>query len=373
MTVHLTPTTLARPALHGARRVLAVAALAAIALSGAIIGIPTAAHAEDTVGVSGRPAGADGNADTRTRFSYSADPGQQVADQYLVRNAGTTVQAFTILATDAFNDDAGEFALLDTAEEPVDIGSWVQFENGTSRLQFELQPAESRVVPFTVKIPADATPGDHAGGIVASVVTPGQQVNVDRRLGTRLYARVSGDVQPGLSIAGLSASYEGDWWNPFTGAVRVHYTVENTGNIALASNITVGSRTWFGIPVGGLQGDGIPELLPGNTRTFETDLPGIASWGFLSPHVTLNPFVEGEDAAKRLAVPTTVRDTILVALPWSLLIALALVAGFIVFRNWRRKVHAKRAAEWITYTEEQAKLQAEAERDVVGAGAGAEK
>ena len=101
-----------------------------------------------------------------------------------------------MLSTDAFNDDAGEFALLETSVAPVDIGAWVTFENGANRLQFDLAPGESRLVPFTVSIPAEATPGDHAGGIAASVQSPSGQVTLDRRLGTRMYLRVSGESKP---------------------------------------------------------------------------------------------------------------------------------------------------------------------------------
>ncbi len=347
--------------------------IAAVALSAAIVAAPQPAAADDTIGISGVPAGADGNPDGRTRFSYSADPGQSIADNYLVRNTGTTVQSYTVLSTDAFNDEAGEFALLETDVPAADIGNWVTFENGTNRLQFDLAPGQSRVVPFTVVIPAEATPGDHAGGIAASVKTPSGQMTLDRRLGTRMYLRVSGDIQAGLSIAGLRASYVGDWWNPFAGAMRVHYTVENTGNIALASNITVSGSTWFGIPIGGSQGDGIPELLPGGTRTYETDVPGIPSLGYLNANVTLNPFVEGDDETKRMPVAATSRDTMLIALPWMLLILLGLIGAFILFRRWRRTVDAKRAAEWIEYTEAEARRKAEAEREVVGAGVGADR
>jgi hypothetical protein len=372
VTVTVKSDSLVRRAAQAARRASVVAVIAALSFTGIAVSAAAPAAADDTIGISGQPAGSDGNADGRTRFSYSVEPGQQVADQYLVRNAGTTAQTFTVLGTDAFNDDAGEFALLETSVAPVDMGAWVQFENSTNRVQFDLAPGESRLVRFTVTIPADATPGDHAGGIAASVQSPSGQVVLDRRLGTRMYVRVAGDIQAGLSIAGLSASYIGDWWNPFTGAVRVHYTVENTGNVALASNVTVGASTWFGIPTGGEQGDGIPELLPGGTRTYETDLPGIASWIYLNAHVTLNPFVEGDDQSKQLPVPATSRDTVLFALPWSILIVIALVALFFVYRGWRRKVDAQRAAAWMAYTEAEARRKVEAERDVVGAGAGGE-
>ena len=82
---------------------------AGLALAGAALTVPTAAHAaDDTIGISAAPAGPDGSADGRTRFSYAADPGQKISDQYVVRNTGTTVQTFTVLSTDAFNDEAGE-------------------------------------------------------------------------------------------------------------------------------------------------------------------------------------------------------------------------------------------------------------------------
>lgn len=362
MTAVIIPVPPARRVVRGIRRALVVALLGCVTLVAVIVGDPSAAHAEDTIGISGQPAGADGTPDGRTRFSYSADPGQQIADHYLVRNAGTVTQSFTVLATDAFNDEDGSFGLLETGAEATDAGAWVHFENGANRLQFDLAPGESRLVPFTVDVPAQAGPGDHAGGILASVVTPGEQVNIDRRLGTRLYLRVSGDIQAALTISSVDSQYVGDWWNPFTGAVRVLYTIQNTGNIALASNVTLGVRTWFSAPASAKQGDGKPELLPGFTRTFETEVPAVAAWGYLNPWVTLNPFVEGDDASKRMAVSAISRDTVLIAPPWPLVILIVLVILYSVFARWRRRADATRAAAWIAHTEEEARRRIEAER-----------
>ncbi len=326
------------------------------------VGFAAPAHAEDKIGVSARPASADGNPDGRTRFSYKVDPGQRTDDHLLVANTGTTEQNFTIVGTDAFNGEEGEFALLPTDEEPKAIGQWVRFENGANRIEFTLSPGQSRLLPFSLELPAEATPGDHVGGLIASVVTPGDQVTVDRRVGTRIYARVSGQMQPGLTISGIESSYVGDWWNPFAGAVRVNYTVKNSGNIALASNVSLGVRTWFGAAASADKGEGIPELLPGFTRTVETEIPAVAAWGYLNPWVTLKPFVDDSDSSKRLPVAETSRDSVLIALPWVLGILIALVALVFVFRRWRRTVDAKRAAAWIEHTENEARRKIEAER-----------
>lgn len=350
---------------------LIVAALIALLVFAPLL-TPSSASAEEKVGISARPADAAGNPDTRTSFRYAVDPGQRVDDFFLVTNTGTADQAFTVVGTDAFNDDEGEFALLATAEEPVGIGSWVRFENGANRIEFVLSPGQSRLLPFALELPADATPGDHVGGLVASVVTPGAEVNLDRRVASRIYARVSGDLQPRLALSSIEASYGGgEWWNPFSGTVTVHYTVSNTGNIALAGNASGAVGTWFGIPVASASGGTITEVLPGNSATYEVAIPGIGQLGYLLAQVKLNPFVDSQDAAAQMPAPPTSRDTMVVAVPWILLITLALVAGFFVFRSWRRKADARRAAEWIAYTEAEAKRKAESE--LVGAGAGAER
>ncbi|MDR7182984.1 dihydroorotate dehydrogenase (fumarate) [Microbacterium trichothecenolyticum] len=359
------------PRALGTLRVAVTAMAALIVLAPLLASSPASAAEEEKVGISARPADASGTPDARTSFRYTADPGQRVDDFFLVTNTGTADQSFTVVSTDAFNDGEGEFALLATAEQPVDIGNWVQFENGANRIEFVLSAGQSRLLPFTLQLPADATPGDHVGGLVASVVTPGAEVNLDRRVASRVYTRVSGDLQPRLAVSSIEAAYGGDWWNPFSGAVTFHYTVSNTGNIALAGNATGAVGTWFGIPVATASGGTIKEVLPGNSATYEVGIPGVGQLGYLLAQVKLTPFVDSGDAAAQMPAPPTSRDTIVIALPWLLLIAIVLVAGFFVFRSWRRKVDAQRAAEWIAYTEAEAKLKAE--REVVGAGAGAER
>ncbi|WP_202106988.1 hypothetical protein [Agromyces seonyuensis] len=324
----------------------------------------TAADDDNTVGVATRPAGADGLPDSRTRFSYTGDPGQSVTDQVLVGNTGSERQEFTVYATDGFNAADGAFSLLETAETPTSIGTWVTFADGGDRVTFSLEPDEVRLLTFTLAFPADATPGDHIGGLVASVVEQGTQVSLDRRVATSIYARVSGELQPSVTVTSMDAAHHGDWWNPFAGSVTVRYSVTNAGNVALAANLTLGVRTWFGIAAASDQGATVPVLLPGNSATYEYEVEGVGQWLYLNPYVRLNPFVDSSDAeAQLLPVALTHRDTVTWAVPWSLLILLALVALALLFVRWRRRQDAARAQAWMEYTEQEATRKAEAQRD----------
>lgn len=318
-----------------------------------------------TVGVALRPAGADGQPDDRSRFEYAADPGQSVTDQVYVGNTGTERQDFTVYATDAFNATDGGFSLLATEETPTGIGTWVHFDDGSNRLTFSLEPDEVRLVTFTLEFPADASPGDHVGGIVASVLQEGAQVSVDRRVATGIFARVSGELQPSLTISSVDATYAGDWWNPFAGSVKVLYSVNNTGNVALAGNVTGDVSTWFGIPAGAPQGGGFPVLLPGSSATYELDLPGVGQWGYLNPVIDLQPFVDSSTSEFQLSINPVRRDTVTFAVPWSLLILVGVGVATWLLLRWRRRVDERRAEEWMAYTEAQAAAARESEKDAV--------
>lgn len=357
----LNPTLSARP-----RRGVFAAAIALIAAAVLATSVltPTSAQAaegDEATGVSLRPAEASGAFDGRTNFRYKADPGQTVQDYAAVVNTGTEPNEFTLIATDAFNDEKGDFALLPTDDEPKLLGRWITFENGANRMKVTLQPGEGRLVPFTLALPADATPGDHVGGIVASVLTAGGQVQLDRRVAIRLYARVSGDLQPALTITSLSAAHTGDWWNPASGAVTVKYTIHNPGNVALAANVEGGVNTWFGVNLATQTSSAIKEILPGNSASYEFELPGIGQWVYLNAYLHVVPFVDNTDVSTYVPAAPSDRDTVLFALPWTVLIALLIAAGVVALIVRRRRAENARALEWVELTEQRARDAALAE------------
>lgn len=340
----------------------------AVALSALIASAP--ARAEDAapveeIGISAQPVADDGP--IRTRFDYTIGPGQSLEDAYTVTNRSTGPQTFTVYATDAFNTDEGAFGLLETGVAPTDAGAWVSF-SGASSVQLTLQPDESTTIPFTVRAPDDATPGDHAGGIVASVQSPDGQVLVDRRLGTRLYARVPGELQPNLSIAGISSSYTPSL-NPFAGETTVTFTVRNAGNVALAGDLKAEVRGLFGIGLSAPVEQEVSEMLPGSTRTVTATIAGVGQWIYLNPVVTVYPKVD-DTAPNPGPLPSVTRDTVLFVVPW-LLVAI-IVLGLLVWGGIRlsRRRNDARAKEWMEYAEAEARRKAEAEREPVSTGSG---
>ena len=332
-------------------RVLRTLALVLAVLLGAGLLATLAAspvHADDTDGISGAPADANG-ADLRSRFSYQATPGQRIDDLYVVSNTGTTAQTMVVFATDAYNTDDGGYGLLDTDAVAVDAGSWVSFDGGVSQLSIPLEAGASQVVPFALTVPADAAPGDHAAGIVISVQSISGEILVDRRVATRMYVRVPGELQPGLTISNMSATYAAKV-NPFGGETTVTYTVTNSGNVALGASVVVGVKALFGISAAESEREEMSEILPGNTRTFSTVVDGVGQWGYLNPFVQMAPSVDAE-ALNPGPLASISRDAVLFVTPWWLIVIVLLVVGVVLFRRWRAKRDEKSAQAWIAYTE----------------------
>ncbi|PRY67495.1 dihydroorotate dehydrogenase (fumarate) [Glaciihabitans tibetensis] len=306
------------------------------------------ARADDTDGISGAPADASGP-DQRSRFSYQATPGQHIDDLYVASNTGTTAQTMVVFATDAYNTDDGGYGLLDTDAVPVDAGSWVSFAGGVKQLSIPLEPGASQVIPFSLDVPADAAPGDHAAGVVISVQSTSGEILVDRRVATRMYVRVPGELQPALTISNISANYAAQI-NPFAGDTTVTYTVTNSGNVALGASVVVGVKALFGVSAAETEREEMSEILPGNERTFTTVVDGVGQWGYLNPYVQLAPSVDVE-ALNPGPLASVSRDTTIFVTPWWLIVLLLLVGGTFLFRRWRAKRDEKSAKAWMAYQE----------------------
>lgn len=337
--------------------------LSATLLLTATLGIAPAAlaHAEETVGIAIAPAKASGP-DGRTRFSYQLDPGQSLKDRVVVSNAGSTPLTITLSATDAFNTEDGSYALLSSKAKPSDAGSWIRFNHGKKSVTVTLAPQKAANIPFDVTVPANATPGDHPAGVVASAVFGKGKLAVERRIASRLYVRVSGELQPILTASSFAGTYNSGL-NPLDGSATVTAVLANTGNVALSGSVDVEARTWFGLVVGKPVQVELNEMLPGSTRTVSYQIDGVPQVGYVVPHLVVRGAI-GPDAPDPGPLPVVQRDTFLFALPWLVLGLILLgVAGWFGWKWYTRRAEL-RAEEWIAHTEAEALRKAQQAADL---------
>lgn len=348
--------------------VTAVAVNAAIAVPPVVAqDAPAEEETGSTVSWSVQPSTADGP-DGRTTFDYALEPGESVEDVVRVNNFSDEPQVFHVYSQDAINTPEGAFSLLEGAEEPTAVGAWAAVD------QAEVQvPAGGHVdLPFTLTVPANATPGDHAGGIVASLTdvrTDGNdnQVLVENRVGTRVYLRVGGELAPSLRVSAVTSSFDGGWI-PFVGGdLTTTYTIENTGNMRLGGTQRVEVDGPLGIGARTVDLGELPELLPGQSFTLTTEVTGVQRLGRLTATLLLDPVAL--DGAEGDPEPSSVSGAGgSWALPWPEIVVLLIIVLIIVLLRRRSRGRQRRRADELAAAEARGRAQAQAE---TGASAGA--
>jgi len=282
------------------------------------------------------PAGSTdpGEAGNRPNLSYEVDPGAELTDAVTLYNFSNVQLTFRVYATDAVNNDQGEFDLLPGEEEPKDVGTWITLPQDNITV-----PAGSQAtMPITVKVPADARPGDHAGAILASSEATGagpegRIVTVDRRTGSRVYVRIAGDLDPDLAIENVDTTYT-PALNPLGGSAEVTYRIQNRGNVRLSGSHSVSIAGPFGVAEKRIPAEDVPELLPGEGVTLRTTFDDVPATAVAFTTVRLEPSggnVGGEELSTVTRRATTVAPPITV-----IVLAVAFVFVLRARRAYRR-------------------------------------
>lgn len=311
-------------------KVLSAAALA-VALTAAALLAANAAAAQETTeeepaavtwGVN--PSSQDGP-DGRAAFDYELDPGETLIDFVGVSNFGTEPITVDLYASDAYTTETGTFDLLPSDQDPVDVGSWVGFNEP----QLVIAPQTRLDVPFALTVPADATPGDHVGGIVAAVTetatdASGNEIMVERRVGARIHLRVNGELEPNLVPEADDEAFHYTWNPVEPGSMTFEYTVENTGNVRLQGILVARVSGPWGLLKEEFTVAELPQILPGDRYEGTARLEGV--WPLMYEHLdlTVRPEVANEaDVGMRLASRSD--ETGLWAPPWAQLAVVALI------------------------------------------------
>lgn len=270
-------------------------------------------------------------------YRYEVTAGDTVTDEFLIANHSSVNLVLGVYASDAFTTESGDTDLLQAGEPSNGVGSWVYPSENT----VTVNAGEEVAVPFEIVVPASATAGDHVGGIVTSLVlsepdADGEQVTIERRLGSRIYVRVSGQAAPSVEFTNLELNYD-QTWNPFGGGtLTATYTLNNTGNMVIQG----GGQATATPSLGGeatAQLDEIDELLPGNSVTRSVAISNVFPGFGTEVAVQFFPTVETPAGDDDLTVEPLLAtaDTSLFPLP-QIIALLVLIAIIVMVVVWLR-------------------------------------
>jgi hypothetical protein len=271
------------------------------------------------------------NPGARPVFQFVADPGQTITDQVTVANRTDQPITFFVYAADAYNTPAGgAFATKLPSQHQTEVGTWVQLP-----VQLLTVPGgQQATFPFTFQVPANATPGDHAGAIIAQNTTPSQAqqgpvvVPVIRGVGTRIYTRVNGPVHPGLSVTNAATKSSIGALSFINDDARgsAQFQVRNNGNVSLNAVARVKAVDTFGHTIKQFAPTRMAPLLPGARVTIKEPTIGLPRVGLVT--YKMNVTAQGAKASGEA------RQFII---PWLLLaIIAALIVAFVLWR-WQRR------------------------------------
>lgn len=211
------------------------------------------------------------------------EPGTTIRDFVFVNNLGANALNLTVYASDALTNSNGGFDLLPANEPPQHVGTWLDLQTN----DVSLPGGASAVIPFELTVPPHTTPGDYAGGVVATLtrtsdVAGENRVAVEYRVGTRIYMRVSGELMPVLEIEELQTNSILSW-NPISGSdIEVNYSIYNSGNVRMVAEPVLKVKGPLGLTLREVELPNTPEILPGHRFGQNIEL------GKLPPLVMLN-------------------------------------------------------------------------------------
>jgi hypothetical protein len=277
----------------------------------------------------------------------TAPPGSVIYDSVAVVNQSNAPLDLALYSADAQNASDGTIGLPDRTVKPTAAGSWITV--GASTVTVPPQSTKGigyTVVPITIAIPADAEPGDHVAGVVTSLTARGTAkggdqsatVNLEQRVGLRIYVTVAGPVKSGLVITNVKATYhQADLLGlAGAGSATVTYTLSNTGNVRLGVHPSVRGSGQFGLLARSAAGSSIDDLLPGSSVEQTVTMPNV--WPLVLESVRVSATAVAATNRDDPGIGTVTRTGHTWAVPWAWLAIVLIVVGvWLLLRRRRRR------------------------------------
>ncbi len=237
--------------------------------------IPSVANALEYGGVGGKPANPrEDNERSKSIFIYELKPGESYSDGVSVVNNTGETKKIKITAVDSSVASDGAFACAQESEDKVDVGSWITLEDEI----ITLETGKTQVVDFTVKVPENASVGEHSGCVAMQAVKEASAdpaaggVVLSFRSAIRVSVTIPGDIVKAITISNVSLEPNLQDSTKYT----IQPSLSNTGNVSLDATIGAKLVSLFGVTT--TSNKSTYPVLPGTTArwNFDVDRP---YWG----------------------------------------------------------------------------------------------
>jgi len=211
----------------------------------ALFGGSANAHTQGEISFYIRPTKAfEDRPETFSYFFHELTSGAFLTDEALVMNDGDVPLILNLYTADGITAQNGGTAFTKKDQESTGASRGVSRWMSLSVTEIPLEPGEEMIVPFTINVPSNISPGQYVAGLVAEAPPSGEPiptnegetqfaVKVVRRVGVAVVIDVPGPRVTGLEIEGASLKQQDDQGATFVIAVR------NTGNIFLKAECSL--------------------------------------------------------------------------------------------------------------------------------------
>lgn len=288
-------------------------------------------------------------------FVYNLDRGESVTDYIkLVNVSSEKTMKVKLYPVDAVITSQGVFGPLDEADPREDIGAWIKI----SESEVNLAPQETRIIPFTLTIPEDASVGDHLGAIIAEKgeLKPTEQpgLTIKTRVGIRVWNTVPGEIVKKLQILNVAweirnkkLSQKPTTLEKIKTALGLNkegffkFELKNEGNVHLMPKANIEITDIFGGWVATIEGASLGTAPLSRTINSQVKLEKPVLFGWLRAEITI---LYGDDQ-------TTTTQKSFWIVPWTILFFAVMLIIILVFgKLFWRLYYAKSKLKMTPYT-----------------------
>lgn len=192
-----------------------------IGLSSILTHTSVPVHAADTP----QPTATESILLSPTSKRYGLKAGTERSDTFKIINDGQS--SFDFVTYSRPYSVTGEEYSADFVSNAknADAYKWIQFDQPS----YQVAPGESVDVKYTIRVPANATPGGHYGVLFAETLpnsqSQGTGVKTKKRVGSILYVTVEGDVTRSGKLLGTDVAFL-----QFNAPLKASQRIANSGN-----------------------------------------------------------------------------------------------------------------------------------------------